>query len=200
MATWVPESERTLKWKIWNEKFYVSVPNLETRSSDHIRAYGTPTSGDAQRDRIAAKERLETMLSIRQMVLYHHQGILVALKRRRDSKTIYDMLMEYLGQWKAHIASSLLTKVDAPYEDLIAMERFLASAVFPHAAEFRPTTPTVSESWLSKQVGSLNQGIKLNIEPPPQSSAEPLQPGEAPPQPKETAVERLFSNRGKRWG
>lgn len=197
MATWVPESERTLKWKIWNQKFYVSVPNNATRSADHIRAFGTPTSGDPLRDRHAANERLETYKSIADMVILHHQGVTVALMRGSDSKIINDLVMEYLSQWKAFIETSMIHNPDAPYEDLVAMEAFL-HAILPHAERYK-NSKVMEESWLSKRISSIgSRKVTLKFEPPEQSAAEPLQQGEAPPQPKETAAERLFSNR-KRW-
>lgn len=200
MATWVPESERTLKWTIWNKRFYASVPNIQTRSPDHIRAFGTPTSGDKARDKASADERLETTITIRDMVVYHSQGIVVGLLKRDDTKIVYDILMEYLNTWKTYITSSLLTRVEAPYDDLVLMERFLASAVFPHAVQFKQKSNVVSESWLSKRIGEIgNQGLTLKFEPPPTYGSEPLLPGEAPIQPAETAAARLFSSRGKRW-
>lgn len=200
MATWVPESQRTLKWTIWHKPFYASVPNIQTRSPDHIRAFGTPTSGDKARDRAAAEERLETTLTIRDMVVYHSQGIVVGLLRRADTKIVYDILMEYLNTWKSYITSSLLTRVEAPYDDLVAMERFLASALFPHAVKYKEKN-VVAESWLSKRIGELgNQGITLKFDAPPTAiGSDPLLPGEAPIQPAETAAARLFSNRRNRW-
>lgn len=196
MSTWVPESERDLKWKIWHQKFYVSVSNIQTRSADHIRAFGTPFSGDAIRDRAAANERLETYKSIADMVKLHHEGVGVALLRRSDAKIIFDLVMEYLSAWKRFIDTSMIHNPDAPYDDLAAMETFV-NAVLPFAEEFRRPAE-LEESWLSKRISTIGgRTLQLKCDPPPAS--EPLQQGETPSQPKQTAAEKLFSNRSKRW-
>lgn len=195
MATWVPPEKQDLKWKIWHDKFYVSVPNNATRSADHIRAFGTPTSGDSQRDRASANEKLETYKSIRDMVILHHQGVTVGLLRQKDAKIINDIVVEYLSSWKRFIETSMIHNPDAPYEDLVAMEAFL-HAVVPHADRFKNET-VLDESWLSKRISNIG-GRKVTLKFDAPEAAAPLAQGEAPPQPKETAAERLFSNR-KRW-
>lgn len=195
MATWVPPAKQDLKWKIWHQKFYVSVPNIATRSPDHIRAFGTPYSGDSQRDRNSAHERLETYMSIKEMVILHHQGVKVGLCRQADVKLINDLVMEYLSAWKRFIETSMIHNPDAPYEDLIAMEAFLHSVV-PHADRYK-NEAVLDESWLSKRISNIG-GRKVTLKFDAPDAAAPLQQGEAPPQPKETAAERLFSNR-KRW-
>lgn len=196
MGTYVPESQQDTKWKIWNLKYRVRVPNNATRSADHIRLFGTPDSGDSRRDFSAANELLDTYISIAQMVSYHHEGILVRLVKASDARPIYELVVEYLSQWKAYIGNSLVHRPDAPYDDLIAMNNFI-QVIYPHAEPQLSTA--MEESWLSKRVTSLSRGLTIKGDPPPelyQQDAVAMDQPQA--QPKVHVAEKMFSNR-KRW-
>jgi hypothetical protein len=195
MATWVPEEKQDLKWKIWNQKFLAQVPNIQTRSKDHIKLFGSPTCGDSFKDRQTANELLDTYLSIAQMVIYHHEGVSVRLLKIRDAKTIYEMVCEYLSQWKRFLETTLVHNPIAPYDDLIAMNAFV-QVIYPHAVDQLSTANV--ESWLSKRITTLgSRTLTLRGDPPP-TGVVYQDDSQGPVQPRATVAEKMFSNR-KRW-
>ena len=193
MATWVPPEQQDLKWKIWNLKFHVKVPNLPTRSRDHIKAFGTPTSGDPVQDRAAANELLDTYLSIDKMVLYHHQGVLVSLCKVTDALVIYELVVEYLSAWKHFLTTTMLQNPEVPYEDLVAMNNFI-QVIYPHAQP--QLTTAESESYLSKTINRLGKGLTFRTPTPVELTIDHgYASTAAPKQPDATVAEKMFSNR-----
>lgn len=193
MATWVPPEKQDLKWKIWNLKFHVRVPNLATRSRDHIKAFGTPTSGDPVHDRSAAAELLDTYLSIDKMVQYHHQGVLISLMKGSDALVIYELVVEYLSAWKHFLTTTMLQNPDVPYEDLVAMNNFI-QVLYPHAEP--QLTTAQSESYLSKTINRLGKGLTFRTPTPVELTIDSgYTTTEAPKQPTASVAEKMFSNR-----
>lgn len=129
--TWLPENQRDTSWYIFNQKFRCSVPYIDMRSADHIRLFGTPTSGVKEIDLEASRERVETYLSINQMVEYYRRGALVGVKRVADTKVIYERIMDHLNAWKNQLQYGL-NNADAPIDDLLLLDQF-ANAVYAHA-------------------------------------------------------------------
>lgn len=151
MSTWIPESQRTPKWDIFNRKFYCTVPYMATRSADHIRMFGTPSCGIKELDHGMVNERIETFLTIDQMVEHFRNGTVVGVKKIEDTKTIYDCITTYLNAWKRQLEHGLNNR-DAPIDDLILLDQF-ANAVYAHAKYF--FTEDVVDSLLMKQMGTI---------------------------------------------
>lgn len=130
MSAYVPESERTTAWWIWNKLFMCRVPYLQTMSPDYIREYGVLASGDPVRDKALSSEMTTTMLSIAKMIEYYGKGVTVGVVRYEDTKKIYEYISNHLQAWKRELEYSV--HADAPVDDLLLMDRF-ASAVYTHA-------------------------------------------------------------------
>lgn len=130
-STWVPENQRTPGWAIFNFKFLASVPYIHSLSSDYIKHFGTPASGDKANDRAMLNERIDTMLTINDMVEYYRKGVIIGIKVRADVIKVYELITDYLVYWDRIIRTNI-NIMDAPFDDLELMNKF-ADAVYDHA-------------------------------------------------------------------
>lgn len=97
-----PEDEDA-RYRLFTRKFYCRVPNLQTRSVEHIRYFGTPFSGDPRFDLQMSREVVDRYLTIVQMVEFHNEGINIAVKDYNDTKKIYDIIVEHLKDWERKV-------------------------------------------------------------------------------------------------
>jgi len=130
-TNWVPEGKRTPDWYIFNPKFRATVPYIHSMSADYVKQFGTPTSGDRADDRAMLNERIDTMMTIDEMVEYYRKGVVVGVKLRDDVIKIYQHVTNYLVHWN-RILTTQINILDAPFEDLELMNQF-ADAVYDHA-------------------------------------------------------------------
>jgi hypothetical protein len=121
----------TTDYYIFEKLWWCRVPFNASRSVEHIKHFGTPQSGDLDRDRATANELVDRMLTIERMVEYTKTGVHVYVKNRNDCKEIYEAISLHLQGWKKHLESSLNTG-DAPLQDLVDLDQF-ANLVYSHA-------------------------------------------------------------------
>jgi len=121
----------TTDYYIFEKLWWCRVPFNASRSVEHIKHFGTPMSGDPDRDRATANELVDRMLTIERMVEYTKTGVHVYVKNRNDCKEIYEAISLHLQSWKKHLESSLNTG-DAPLQDLVDLDQF-ANLVYSHA-------------------------------------------------------------------
>ena len=151
MSKWVPENQRDTSYYIFNEKYRCTVPYIDMRSSDHIKMFGMPSTGIKEIDREAASERIDTYLSINQMIEYFKRGALVGVRKVSDTKAIYERITDHLNAWKLQLKNGL-NNGDAPIDDLILMDKF-ANSVYAHAKyQF---TSEIIESLLLRQMNNI---------------------------------------------
>lgn len=159
MAKWVPENERDTSYYIFNEKYRCTVPHIDMRSADHIKLFGMPSCGIKEIDRETANERIETYISINQMIEYFKRGALVGVRKVEDTKRIYERISDHLNAWKRQLHNGL-NNGDAPIDDLILMDKF-ANAVYAHAQyQF---TEEIVESLLLQQMGGIMPFNRHNL-------------------------------------
>lgn len=149
--TWLPESERDTSWYIFNQKFRCSVPHIAMRSSEHIKHFGMPSCGIKEIDTETARERIDTYLSINQMVEYFKKGTIVGVKKISDTKLIYERIVDHLNAWKKQLREGL-NNGEAPIDDLMELDQF-ANAVYAHA-QFQFTNEIV-ESLLMRRMDEI---------------------------------------------
>lgn len=157
MAQYIPTiPDDTL---VTRHKFMCSIPELQSRSVNHIKVFGTPTTGDRAIDSELAKQWLTTFLSIKDMVDYHKQGISIRIKSKNDVVTMYDFISRYLQAWKNYLNEGLNIG-GSPIDDLVAMDRF-ANEVYEHAKyQF---TKEIADSILAKHLTSTVRFNKSNF-------------------------------------
>lgn len=149
-STWVPESERTAAWYIWNKLFRCRVNAFKARSIEHVEHFGVPASGDPLYDQAMMQEEVQRMLTINQMVEFFRQGLTVGVCDHKDTVKIYEHISAHLIEWKNKLEHGWHTR-NAPIEDLILMDKF-ATAVHKHARH--QFTREMVDSIIARRMGS----------------------------------------------
>lgn len=116
---------------IFDYRFLVKVPHQETRSLEDLSRRGTRLSDLPELNSSVSKEIRQCYLNIAQMTDYFKEGIVVAVPRHEDTKTIYRFVSAHIEKWKEIIVNRLNVG-NAPLEDLIALDEF-AAKVYKHA-------------------------------------------------------------------
>ncbi len=156
---WIPENQRGTDYYIFNQKFRCSVKHIDMRSSEHIKHFGMPTCGIKEYDTQVAHERVDTYLTIAQMVQYFEKGSVVGVKDIKDTKIIYERITDHLNAWK-HQLQFGLNNGAAPIKDLMALDQF-ANTVYAHAQyQF---TQDIVDSLLLQQMGGMMPFNKDNL-------------------------------------
>jgi hypothetical protein len=130
-SDWVPPEERDTGWWLFNQLFHCRVQRIQTVSIDEMKDYGTPTSGDPEFDAQMRNERIDRMLTIKQMMEYWDQGVTVGVVSEKDTKSIYELITNHLLAWKRHLEVEINVR-GAPLDDLIKLDAF-ANIVYKHA-------------------------------------------------------------------
>ena len=131
MSEWVPESERSTAWYLFNKLFKCSTPYMAGRDVGHIKQMGAVTTGDAQRDKDIYNSSISKMLTIARMAELHQQGVPVRVPSNEDAEIIYRHVEEHLLAWLDRVQTSL-NPIRAPIQDLIVLDKF-AGSLFEHA-------------------------------------------------------------------
>lgn len=136
---------------IWDERFLVRVPYIDTCSDEYIKIFGTPSSGDAAVDKYTINELATICISINEMLDYHKRGVTIRVVQYTDIKLIYDIISAHLTRWANNLKHGLNIG-GAPLEDLIDLDRF-ANVIYQHA-KYHFTEETVG-SILSQNMNRL---------------------------------------------
>lgn len=149
----------TTDYFIFEKLWWCRIPFNQSRSVEHIKHFGTPASGDPERDRGTANELVDRMITIARMVEYWKTGVHVFVKNRNECKDIYEAISAHLQAWKKHIEGSLNVG-DAPLQDLVDLDQF-ANVVYAHAKyQF---TSTFVEDVMARRVSSVLQVSRSNM-------------------------------------
>ena len=130
---WVPESQRTTIWYLFNKLFYVRVNPTKIRTIEEIKAFGTPTTGNEAYDREMIKAEEVVMLNIAQMEDLFNNGYPVNIVRYDDTKEIYKLVTDHLFQMRDTLAfSENATNDPKTLDELVRLDKF-AAGMFDHA-------------------------------------------------------------------
>jgi hypothetical protein len=119
---------------IWDNLYPARIRYADTLSVEHIRQFGMPTIGDAQLDHDMHSQPLNVVISINDMIEYFRRGVVVTLVNNVDAEVIYNLINAYLLAWHSQLEIGINIG-DAPYDDLLLMDRF-AAVVYPHARTY----------------------------------------------------------------
>jgi hypothetical protein len=165
----VNEQQFDTSYFIFKKLFRCRVPFNQSRSVEHIKHFGTPMSGDIERDKGTANELVDRMITIARMVEYWKAGVQVYVVNRAECKTIYEHISNHLQAWKKHLESSLNVG-DAPLQDLVDLDNF-ANVVYSHAKyQF---TNTFVEDVLQRRMTQVLNVSRSNLFRPKQSEVMP---------------------------
>lgn len=191
MATsvgYLPEEQRNTAYYLFSrvERYHCRLRGMDTRSVEHIRFFGTPTSGDPDYDREMRNEIVDRFLTIAEMACYFRDGITVRVKHRADTKKIYERITDHLIAWRDALSS--LNHPQAPIEDLLTLDEF-AHKVYEHAKwHFKdPYTTSLLERAMNARFG--NMGIL--------GQGNPTMPSVDNPPPERETFNDLFVGRRK---
>ena len=146
------EAGKDSTFYLWEILFLASVPESATVSIEDYKLRGRPSTGDLELDRMNANALTTTWMNIAKMVEYRSNGVPVRIHSDEDVKTIYEYIQNHLLAWSAKVQRGM-NSIDAPLDDLLAMERF-AEEIFQHAKwMFGDQSATMDFSRMLSQLG-----------------------------------------------
>lgn len=124
---YVPESQRTTVWYLFNKLFKVRANTHRIRTIEEIQTYGTPTTGIAEVDRELEKLETVIMISIAQMEDLYNRGDSFRIVDRADTEKIYKYIMDHLVTMRNFFNGSEHVKTDEKtMDELVRLDRFAA--------------------------------------------------------------------------
>lgn len=117
--------EKSAAYKIFHYYYKVYIAQHFMYSSDYIKAFGIPTSGDKDIDKTLANSKTLVQLTIAQMADKLDMGASMSLEDPKISVEIYDTIRQHLLDWDNHVRNSLAS-VDPPLEDLQKLDKLAA--------------------------------------------------------------------------
>jgi hypothetical protein len=144
---------------LWELKFLCRFPELQTRSIEHIKFFGTPTTNDSAIDKELAQQWITSYITIDEMVEHFKKGVPIKVVSYEDVKKIYDYISQHLHAWKSQLSNGLNVG-DAPISDLVDLDRF-ANVVYDHA-KFQ-FTREMADSILAKSMAGIVKYNRTNF-------------------------------------
>jgi hypothetical protein len=131
--SYIPESERSTGWYLFNKLFQVRINPHHARSAEDIKLYGTPTTGNADVDRELDKYEHIVMWPISKLEAHYSSGYPVKFIKRTDCEEVYKLIHNHLTVMNQVLAQSEnVTGDPQTMAELIRLDQF-ADAVFQHA-------------------------------------------------------------------
>lgn len=122
----------TTHWKVFHEKFLVSVRAMDLMDIDDVKEYGYITSGDDDIDRESAREKIMVMLTIPEMLELYSNHVNFYLQQSTDDKRLYDIICDHIREWREYAEVSRgysYRAANVPYQDLVDLGE-MASALY----------------------------------------------------------------------
>nr|DAS00486.1 MAG TPA: hypothetical protein [Caudoviricetes sp.] len=122
----------TTHWKVFNEKFLVSVRAMDLMDIEDVKEYGYITSGDDEIDRTSAREKIMVMLTIPEMLKLYSNHVNFYLQQSTDDKRLYDIICDHIREWREYAEVSRgysYRAANVPYQDLVDLGE-MASALY----------------------------------------------------------------------
>jgi hypothetical protein len=130
---YIPESQRTTGWYLFNKLFQVRINPHHARTADEIKRYGTPTTGNEDVDREMDKYEQIVMWSIARLEAHFSSGYPVKFVKRSDCDEVYRLLQNHLmAMQQALTVSENVTGNPETMAELVRLDQF-AEAVFQYA-------------------------------------------------------------------
>lgn len=135
---YIPPHERDSRYPLWCVNYACRVPWNEMRTVEDIELFGTPYTGDVDKDRESATELRDIQIPVERMADLFSSGARVLLRDPHiHAKTIYHDIMEHIKAWSNRMHFSINTP-NIPREDLRSFDE-LANALWPMTQATMPT-------------------------------------------------------------
>lgn len=129
--TTLPPKPHDTREGIFNQLFKCRIRDIDTMSTDYMREFGVPYSGDLETDMAILKAPVQRYFTINEMVEFFRKGIPFNVIRYEDTAIIYEKISDHLNAWRKEIEFSYDAR-HAPLQDLIDLDK-LASVVYDKA-------------------------------------------------------------------
>lgn len=116
---------------IWEDLYFISLPEMYLRTEEDIRSRGTMTTGDSNLDNALQKQYAQAYRTIDQMFELYRQGVAIYVVKYEDTEKIYNAIQNHLTSWFNYLCNGL-NLYGAPFEDLLELDKF-ASIVYDKA-------------------------------------------------------------------
>lgn len=163
MAFYIPVDQRGPEYPIFYPLYQCNVNPQAIRSVEHIRQYGTYSSGDPQIDRAMSTNTGSFWLTIAQIATHVNNGVEVRIARQQDTRKIYDDLTAYLEYRAEFLRQQLRIKNQQLVDDLICLDN-LRLKLYPFAKPFFPKTATGSDL---VDLAQQHAALAMPLEAPP---------------------------------
>lgn len=120
---------RTPAWRLYFEKYWVSVPEYYFRTKKEIELFGRYLNDEAA-DRAAQESFIRIHIPIAGICVYLDEGATIKLDKLSDAVPMYDIVTEHLNNWVQ--ITRQMNPPEVPLDDLRVIER-LASILKPLA-------------------------------------------------------------------
>ena len=107
-GTYCPPEEMTLDWEMTKIRYAVIIQQMDSRSPQHIRLFGTVISGNRMVDSVLAESDLHTEMGILKIVETFYGGKEIRIVKKDDLLKIYKVVNLFLTQWTEKIQHDFL--------------------------------------------------------------------------------------------
>jgi hypothetical protein len=130
---YIPESQRTTGWYLFNKLFQVRINPHHARTAEDIKRFGTPTTGNEDVDRELDKYEQIVMWPISRLEAHYSSGYPVKFVKYDDCQEVYKLIHNHLtAMQQALTVSENVTNDPETMTELVRLDQF-ADAVFQHA-------------------------------------------------------------------
>lgn len=144
MAYWVPPEQRGPEYGIFNGLYHVRCNAQAIRSIEHIRQYGTYSSGDPNIDRATNGVSTDFFMTIAEIATHFGNGVEMAILKHEDTKRIFEVIEEYLNFRKNQFSNRVRVNNQNLINDLILLDR-LRMTLYPYAKPYFPAEASGSD-------------------------------------------------------
>ena len=165
-GTYCPPEQMTLDWEMTKIRYAVIIQQMDSRSPQHIRLFGTVISGNKLVDSVVSESDLHTEMGILKIIETYYAGKEIRIVKKTDLLKIYKVVNLFLTQWSEKIQHDFLGNA-FPLEELAVIERF-ASYLYDKCYEvgLEVVTPDVLSQQYRKHgvnLMELDSLLKSNI-------------------------------------
>lgn len=130
---------------IWDVFYKVRMRELDSRSYEDIKEFGTIVSGYDEIDNTIATRTSVFWVNIDRMAEYKKSNIVFSIVDEKDTVAIYNAISEHIDAW-LYTITNMINLGEPPYDDLVLLDE-LANEVYEGAKWI------ITEEFLSTEAG-----------------------------------------------
>lgn len=134
---------------IWKRLYLIEMPEMFMRDEEDIRARGTFTLGDPEKDMKHQNSYGRAYRTINQIFELWKQGVEIYVVKYEDTENIYNAIEKHLSTWHRYLSQGVGISA-CPFDELLELDRF-ANTVYDKAKyvftaeSMKPIASTVSK-------------------------------------------------------